>query len=37
MRFEKRYDNEQIKQKREEYEQLKQTLAAMKETYGFED
>lgn len=33
----KRYDDEQIKQKREEYETLKQTLAAMKETYGFED
>ena len=33
----KRYDDEQIKQKREEYETLKQTLATMKETYGFED
>lgn len=33
----KRYDDERIKQKREEYETLKQTLAAMKETYGFED
>lgn len=33
----KRYDDEQIKQKREEYETLKQTLASMKEEYGFED
>lgn len=33
----KRYDDEQIKQKREEYETLKQTLATMKEKYGFED
>lgn len=33
----KRYDDEQMKQKHEEYETLKQTLAAMKETYGFED
>lgn len=33
----KRYNDEQIKQKREEYEQLKQTLESMKETYGFED
>ena len=33
----KRYDDEQMKQKREEYETLKQTLATMKETYGFED